>query len=191
MSSWRIKLAVDCVSRGGVIAYPTESVYGLGCLPFDIEAVTRILRLKRRHPKKGLIIVAATFEQLIPYIEISADVPLKDILNTWPGPITWVLPAKKHVPVWLRGIQGGIAVRLSAHPIVQDLCYTAGALVSTSANPEGYQPAKNPAKVRTYFGNRIDYILCGLTGGAAPTMIRHAISGRLLRAGPAQPVDTG
>lgn len=145
-------------------------------------AVARILTLKRRQPDKGLIVVAATVKQLEPLIELTDDVPVDSVMASWPGPVTWVLPAKKEVPVWLRGTRGGIAVRVSSHPIIQELCRSVGLLVSTSANPEGYLPAKNPARVRAYFGNQIDYILTGATSGRAqPTEIRHAISGELIR----------
>lgn len=182
MSPWHIRKASRVVAQGGVIAYPTESVYGLGCCPWEIKAVARILTLKRRQPDKGLIIVAATVKQLEPLIELTDDVPVDSVMASWPGPVTWVLPARKGVPIWLRGTKGGIAVRVSSHPIIQELCQSVGLLVSTSANPEGYLPAKNPARVRAYFGNQIDYILTGSTGDRVePTEIRHAVSGELIR----------
>ncbi|MBF8268364.1 MAG: hypothetical protein HW386_73 [Gammaproteobacteria bacterium] len=182
MSIWHITQASRYLARGGVIAYPTESVYGLGCNPWEAKAVERILTLKQRDPAKGLIVVAATIEQLEPLVDLTSAVPLATIMNTWPGPVTWVLPEKKGVPVWLRGAQGGIAVRVSAHPLVQALCLAAGLLVSTSANPEGYTPAKTANRVRAYFGNQLDYIVPGPTGRAdSPTEIRHAVSGKLLR----------
>ena len=189
MSYWHITQASRHLARGGVIAYPTESVYGLGCNPWDAQAVGRILKLKRRDPNKGLIIVAATIEQLESLIDLSPEVPMATVMSSWPGPVTWVLPVKHSVPVWLRGMQGGIAVRVSALPVVQALCRSTGLLVSSSANPEGYLPAKTAHRVRAYFGNQLDYILPGPTGGSeTPTEIRHAISGRLLRAGRTDPV---
>ena len=182
MSSWHIKLASQFIARGGVIAYPTEAVYGLGCDPWAEQAVTRILALKRRDPSKGLVIVAATFEQLQPLIDLTPAVPVANLMNTWPGPVTWVLPVKKGVPDWLRGSQGGIAVRVSSHPIIQSLCLMSGLLVSTSANPDGYSPAKTARRVRAYFANQLDYILPGPIGSlAAPTEIRDAITGQILR----------
>ena len=182
MSSWHIKLARRCVAGGGVIAYPTESVYGLGCSPWEIKAIQRILSLKRRRPDKGLIVVAATFEQLEPLLELTHAIPLDTVFATWPGPVTWIFPVKAGVSSWLAGTRGGIAVRVSAHPLVRELCLAAGPLVSTSANPEGYPPARNPARVRAYFADRLDYILAGATGGApGPSEIRHALTGRLIR----------
>jgi L-threonylcarbamoyladenylate synthase len=185
LKRWQIKQASLCINRGGVIAYPTEAVYGLGCNPWNQQAVTRILKLKRRDPRKGLIIVAATLAQLAPFIENSPKLPWDNILSTWPGPVTWVLPVKNDVPVWLRGAQGGIAVRVSAYPVVRALCEAAGVLVSTSANPEGHPPARTAARVRAYFGTGVDYILNCPTGGRTePTAIRHAASGMLLRGKP-------
>ena len=182
MSNWHIKLASRCVTSGGIIAYPTESVYGLGCNPWDIAAVRRILALKRRRPDKGLIIVAASVDQLQPFIDTTQAIPWDSVLASWPGPVTWVLPAKKQVPTLLRGVHGGMAVRVSAHPIVQELCQSAGLLVSTSANPEGRSPAKSAFRVRAYFGDGLDYILTGPTGGSpGPTAIRDALSGRVIR----------
>jgi len=183
LSNWQTKLAIHVISRGGVIAYPTESVYGLGCDPNVARAVARILTLKHRDPRKGLIIVAATFTQIEPFIEPTPAETMASVLRSWPGPVTWVLPAKRGIPDWLRGEQGGIAVRISAHPVIQAVCRAVGPLVSTSANPEGYPPAITPARVRAYFHNKLDFILPGPTGGnPAPTEIRHALTGKLLRA---------
>lgn len=177
-------MASRAVALGGVIAYPTEAVYGLGCNPWDIHAVARILTLKRRHPGKGLIVVSASFEQLEPLIDTGNSVPVDSIRAGWPGPITWIFPARKEVPVWLRGSGGGIAVRVTAHALTRELCARTGILVSTSANPEGYLPARDPSRLRAYFGNRIDYILTGKVGGlSAPTEIRDAVTGRVVREG--------
>ena len=170
------------MASGGVIAYPTEAVYGLGCDPFNAAAVARILTLKRRRPHKGLIVVAAEFRQLLPLLNLHQDLPLDQILATWPGPVTWVMPASTRVPHWLRGDRGGIAVRVSAHPLVRELCGLTGALVSTSANPEDRVPARTAARVRAYFANRLDLIVPGTTGGrATPTVIRDAVTGRQIR----------
>ena len=172
------------MAGGGVIAYPTESVYGLGCNPWDITAVKRILALKRRQPDKGLIVVAATFAQVEPLLDLTAAIPWDTVMASWPGPVTWILPAKRHVPTLIRGTRGGLAVRVSAHPVVQDLCRSTGLLISTSANPEGYVPAKSAFRVRAYFGDKIDYILAGATGGSPrPTEIRDASTGRSIRPG--------
>lgn len=184
MGTWRVKCATLTIRKGGVIAYPTEAVYGLGCSPWNGNAVVRILALKRRRMAKGLIVVAANLEQLEPLVDFSSMASLEDVLASWPGPVTWVLPARGGVPVWLTGKHAGIAVRVSAHPLVRSLCDAAGPLVSTSANPEGHPPATSAFRVRAYFGNRIDYIVPGKTGlYKKPTEIRHAGLGAILRNG--------
>jgi len=184
LSFWHIKRATLTVQSEGIIAYPTEAVYGLGCSPWNAQAVARILTLKRRSPEKGLIIVASHIEQLESLVDFSADIPFNAIQTSWPGPVTWVLPARMSVPTWIRGSQEGIAVRVSAHPLVRELCEAAGLLVSTSANPEGYRPAVSAFQVRSYFHNNIDFIVPGHTeSGSRPTEIRHALSGKILRRG--------
>lgn len=172
------------IRSGGVIAYPTEAVYGLGCQPANFIAVKRILNLKNRPCEKGLIIIAASIEQLHPYISL-ADIPRsREILDSWPGPVTWVIPARPGVPDWIRGDSESVAVRVCAHPLTRDLCMFTGPLVSTSANPGGYPPAKTALKVRVYFGRAVDYILPGNIGSyRKPTEIRDAMTGKVLRSG--------
>lgn len=184
MNRWHLYLAARILRRGGIIAYPTEAVYGLGCLPEDREAVFRILRLKNRTAGKGLILVAASTEQLEKYVHYPDVTTRERVLATWPGPLTWLLPAKDTVPGWITGNHGTVAVRVSAHNTISTLCHDLGAIVSTSANPEHMPPAKTPAKVVSYFGNSLDYILLGNTGNLSrPTEIRNAASGAVVRPG--------
>lgn len=184
MSFWHIKCASLSVRSGGVIAYPTEAVYGLGCSPWDASAVARILDLKQRNINKGLIVLAADVSQLDPLVELSSDIVTGSVLATWPGSVTWILPARQQVPTWLTGKQDGIAVRVSAHPVVRRLCKSAGLLVSTSANRANTVPATTPSRVRAYFGNGIDYIVPGAVGPLRkPTEIRHAALNKLVRSG--------
>lgn len=184
MSNWHLNQAVRIILRGGVIAYPTEAVYGLGCLPDDYYAVSRILRLKNRPVEKGLILVAAHVEQLEAYIQFPDESVRRNVLSTWPGPVTWVLPARPEVPIWLRGHHKTIAVRVSDHKVVRSLCEKTGALVSTSANPSNRPPARSALKVRDYFRGSLDYILQANVGSSRkPTEIRDAVSGKILRSG--------
>lgn len=182
MNRWHIRLAARAVKNGGVIAYPTEAVYGLGCSPWDKQAVQKLLRLKRRPANKGLIVVAAHVDQLEPLASFDGIISMPVILATWPGPVTWVLPARKDTPVWLCGGHAGLAVRVSAHPQVRELCEICGPLVSTSANLANTRPALTSLDVRNYFGNDLDYILPGKLGlEHGPSEIRHATSGEILR----------
>jgi L-threonylcarbamoyladenylate synthase len=184
LGKWHISKAALTVRSGGVIAYPTEGVYGLGCSPWYAPAVFRILAFKRRPVRKGLIVIAAHMEQLLTLVEFSGNIDAGELQATWPGPVTWILPAKKHAPYWLTGNHRGIAVRVSDHPGVRALCVRAGPLISTSANPARARPARTPARVRSYFGNRVDYILPGRVGDlTGPTEIRNAITGTLIRSG--------
>ena len=182
MSDIHLNCALRTLNEGGVIAYPTEAVFGLGCYPEDFNPVAKILSLKKRSPGKGLILIAASAEQIAPYVDYPDNEVKKEINATWPGPVTWVLPAKGTVPPWITGYKDTVAVRVSAHPMVQALCIKAGAIVSTSANPSRKIPARNIIKLRSYFGNKIDYILPGNTGNKnLATEIRDAITGDAIR----------
>ena len=182
MNSRHINYALRVLKRGGILAYPTEAVYGIGCSPCFERSVHTILRLKSREISKGLILVGSDFSQFQSMVDIDHLHNKSEILDSWPGPVTWVLPIKSGVPLWLTGKSRGLAVRVSAHPIVRELCDYIGILVSTSANPVGCQPARTASRVRSYFGNKLDYILPGLVGSRLqPTEIRDAISGKILR----------
>ena len=172
------------LKNGGVIAYPTEAVYGLGCLPENRQAVSRILALKGRPVEKGLILVAAFPEQLDRYIIYPDQAVRQRILDTWPGPVTWVLPATPEAPPWITGQHETVAVRVSGHNTVQRLCRETGALVSTSANPSDRPPATKARDVFSYFGQSLDYVLPGRVGPQArPSEIRDALTGAVLRPG--------
>lgn len=182
---WKIKQAANIILCGGIIAYPTEAVYGLGCDPTDMSAVLRLLSLKNRSMEKGLILVASNLEQLDPFITIPAEEIRQKLLQTWPGPVTWVLPAKPEVPQILTGIHNSLAVRVSSHPVIQAICREIDQpLVSTSANRESGSPARSALAVRRIFGQELDYIVHGSVDlSARPTEIRDALSNKLLRAG--------
>lgn len=177
-----LRQAQSVVLRGGIIAYPTEGVYGLGCLPYLGEAVQQILDLKRRSVDKGFILVAASSEQLLPYVVFPDKETQDRVLATWPGPVTWVLPAGKNVPFWITGKYESVAARVSNHPVIQGICNRTGVIISTSANPETCPPARDARKVRFYFNNYVDYVYPGNVGRlSGPTEIRDAMTGDILR----------
>ncbi len=165
------------------MAYPTEAVYGLGCLPENAAGVERILKLKQRDPGMGFILVASDFEQLAEYIAPLSTSELKKLHMSWPGPVTWVVPATDSVPKWLTGGRDTIAVRVSAAPPVVSLCDACGsALVSTSANVSGRPATRTALATRRRFGLDIDFIVPGQVGSeAAPTEIRDLATGKTLR----------
>lgn len=177
--------AALAIRNGGVIAYPTEHCYGLGCDPRHAGAVRRILRLKRRSHRQGLIIVAATLGQLRPWHRLDDDEIPAVVLESWPGPWTWLLPAAHWVPSLLRGEHERIAARVTAHPLTSALCRAAHtALVSTSANRHHRPPARTAARVRREFPRGVDLVVEGALGTLpAPTAIRDALTGALVRAG--------
>lgn len=163
------------------MAYPTEVVWGLGCDPKNGTAIQRILELKQRPWQKGLVVVAASFEQLMPWLQPLTEQQLAQVQATWPGPVSWVLPCKPSVSKWLKGEHSTLAVRVSDHPLVRALCQQAGPLVSTSANPAGREPARSQQEVQQYFMNNLDCILAGEIGGRAkPSEIR-TLDGQRLR----------
>ena len=182
MNNWHIQLAAKAIKNGGVIAYPTEAMYGLGCSPWDEHAIQRLIELKRRPLNKGLIVVAANVGQLDSLVCFDNVKSLKSILDTWPGPVTWILPKQKNAPIALQGSHDGLAVRVSGHSQVQKLCEICGPLVSTSANLVNTRPAHTSLDVRNYFRNRLDYVLPGSLGTeTGPSEIRHGQSGMILR----------
>lgn len=182
---WSLRRAARTLREGGVVAYPTEAVYGLGCDPFNEQAALRLLTIKGRAIAKGLILIAANIDQLRPLLLPLSEETMAPVLASWPGPSTWILPASPRVPIWLTGDSKGIAVRVTAHPLAARLCECFGsALVSTSANPSGRPPARSALQARRALGGRVDYFLSGPTGGnALPSEIRDVRNGRLLRAG--------
>jgi len=171
------------LERGGVIAYATESCYGLGCDPRQRNAVKKILRLKGRPQSKGLILIGADFAQFrrhLAPVDAAVAARFKDY---WPGPYTLLLPAARHCPKWLTGQHAKLAVRVTAHPETARLCRALDmALVSTSANRSGRQPLKTAAACRRAFG-AVVWVLPGRIGRRRrPSTIVDPASGGVLRA---------
>lgn len=185
LSPIHLRHAVSALHGGGVIAYATEAVWGLGCDPWCAEAVERIWSLKRRDPGKGLIVVAADWAQIQPWLQGLAAQDKALLQSSWPGPVTWVVPRPVGCPPWLHGRHDSLALRVSAHPGVRQLCRAfGGPLVSTSANFAGQPPARSLFAVRQRFGDALDYILPSHLGGLdRPTEIRDLLSRRVIRAG--------
>lgn len=169
--------------QGGIIAYPTEAVFGLGCDPFNKTAVNRILQLKNRDVAKGLILIAAAWEQLKPLVTDVPAAKLAAALATWPGPHTWLFPANAKVPAWIKGEHTSVALRVTQHPIAKAICEIfGGPIVSTSANIAHFSPAKTAAEVLAQFPHGIDYIISGEVGSLSnPTPIRDVMTGEIVR----------
>lgn len=178
----KIRQARNIIYAGGIVAHPTEAVYGLACDPANTNAVLSLLALKKRSLEKGLILVASRFDQLEAYVEVTDEIYQK-IATSWPGPHTWLLPAKQGVSQLLTGTHTTLAVRVSAHPVVQALCKECEQpIVSTSANIQSSPPARSALAVRRIFGQNLDLILHGAVDlNASPTEIRVAETGQIIR----------
>lgn len=176
-----IREGARLIQHGEIVAYPTEAVFGLGCDPRNRDAVYALLALKQRPVEKGLILIAASLEQLQPFVTLE-DEWLESVTATWPGPHTWLLPAAPDLPAWINGGQASVACRVTAHPTAKDLCAATGyPLISTSANRAGQPPARSADEVRQFCPG-VEHIVHGKLGGLAqPTPIRDARSGQRLR----------
>jgi L-threonylcarbamoyladenylate synthase len=175
--------AADVLLRGGVIAYPTEGVFGLGCLPDDEAAVRRVVDIKQRDAAKGLILIAADADQLDGWIALPEDAALPEPDPR--RPITWIVPPGPNVMPLLRGEHPTIAVRLTTNPVAKALCDAVDSpLVSTSANLSGAPTARNRYVLRRQLASVVDFIVPGDCGPASgPSEIRDFASGSVLRPG--------
>ena len=183
--------AAGILRSGGVIAYPTEAVYGLGCDPWREAALARLARLKRRPLAKGFILIGATWRHLVPFVRPDWLEWLEGRFGTVPRmsapPVTWLVPARSTVPAGVTGRRFGaaarVAVRVTAHPIAAALCREfGGAIVATSANTAAAPPARRALDTRLRLGRGLDLVVPGPTGGhLRPSAIRDAGSGRTLR----------
>jgi L-threonylcarbamoyladenylate synthase len=180
---WKLREAARCFHQGGILAYPTEAIYGLGCDPLNWYAVQRLLQLKKRPVDKGLILIAANYEQLQPFIKPLPAEKMQKVLESWPGPNTWLLPVADGLPYWLCGRHQTLAVRVTDHPLAAALSLAcASPLVSTSANISNRKPAVNPTQVRDRLAMMADCVIHGSTGDRkAPSIIREAATGTIIR----------
>lgn len=179
--------AVAVLRNGGVIAYPTEGVWGLGCDPFDRAAVERILTLKGRSLRKGLILIGNSVDQFEPWLKGLTQQHRATLAASWPDALTWLVPDNGHSPRWLTGQHDSIALRVPAHPLARELARVFGRpIVSTSANPQGRMAATTQLRARVYFGDRVDFYLPGrVLHPHQPSEIRDLVSGAIIRARPA------
>lgn len=181
LPSLQITEAIEALRLGQVIAYPTEAVYGLGCNPFDAQAVAKLLALKGRDSSKGLILLIAEWAQLYALI---GDLPLSaldNVIESWPGHTTWIFPKSTRIPTWLSGEHDSIAIRMTAHPVAKQLCQM-NPLVSTSANRQGDEPIRSRAVLEQAFLQGLAGVVNGELGAEKqPSAIYDVLSGQRLR----------
>jgi L-threonylcarbamoyladenylate synthase len=175
--------AIQAIKKGGIIAYPTESVYGIGCDPFNQIAVDNLLQLKQRPTSLGLILVASHVQQILPLIQPQHADDLARALKTWPGHFTWVFPKSKIVPTWISGKHPSIAVRVSKHPTIVQLCNKLNApLVSTSANISRHSTLLSIKEIKQTFGAKIQcYLDAPLGSEEKASIITDAHTLKLIR----------
>ncbi len=180
-----IMINAHIILNGGVVAYPTEAVWGLGCDPFNEEAVNAILSLKQRHVSKGLILVASSMEQFTPFLTDISDTQRQQLEDSWPGPFTWLVPNNGSIPKWVSGKHRSVALRVSNHPYVKALCDAVGGpIVSTSANPQGRPAPTHAWQVHHYFHHHrlLDNIAKAQVGSSTkPSTITDLESGKVIR----------
>ena len=181
-----IKAAGYLLREGGVVVYPTETVYGIGCIPSDPDAAQRICELKGR-ADKPLPLICADIIAARKVVEMTPEAE-KLAAKFWPGPLTMVLPAKVKYSMWVQRGAKTLGVRVSPYPIAQKLAKEAGGMiVSTSANISGDEPAKSAGEATKIFGNKVDIILDGGPSPSAESSTVVDLSGEevwLLRKGP-------
>lgn len=177
----------DCIHylrTDKIIAYPTESVFGLGCNPDSKSAVDNLLKLKKRHFKKGFILVASNYSQLIPYIsqhKLSLQ-QKKKMFSYWPGFVTFLVPANPNIPKWITGISNLVAVRVTKHKLVKQICDIFGKpIISTSANISGMEASRSIEEVFKYFGKDFPLLYGNLGNYINPSKIYNIITGEMIR----------
>jgi len=179
----KIHLCAEALVSGNVVAYPTEAVWGLGCNPFNVRAVEQVLALKRRHWKKGLILVAGDISQ-VEFLLQDLPLPKWELLqHSWPGHVSWLIPHNNQIPKIVSGSHATVAVRVSSHPVIQALCHKfGGPIVSTSANPQGFPPATSQVSARRYFKSRGVCFSPGVVGKhSAPSAIKDLTTEKIIR----------
>lgn len=177
------KKLIHHLKHGGLIAYPTESCYGIGCLPTHPHALKKLVRLKKRPQNKGMIVIGHSLAQLQPLLERPSEKTLALLQNEWPAPKTFLLACRRQVLPLLRGKgRSKLAVRVPAHNGARRLCKMLNMpLVSTSCNRAGKRPCKSEREVRKQFGRQV-WVVGGRVGSRkTPSQIIDGESGVRLR----------
>ena len=175
--------AISALRAGGVIACPTEAVWGLSCDPENDAALAHLMRIKERDPAKGVILVAASMEQFRPWLRQLPLAMHAPLAASWPGPNTWLVPDYGLSHGLVRGAHDRVALRVTDHPVMKALCEAfGGPLVSTSANRSGEPPAMSAAEITAIFGDEVAQVVQGELGGnAKPSTIRDLATGKVMR----------
>lgn len=177
-----LEYAEATLRRGGVVAFPTETYYGLAVDPYNHAAVSRVYRLKRRDAAKPLMLLIAEEEQLCGLVKNVPSLYGPLIKKYWPGPLTLIFQAKSTLSCQVTGNSGTVGIRISSHPLAFALAARVGQpITATSANISGQPPANSVGAVAAMFGDNLDYILDGgeTPAGLCSTIV--GIKGRCLK----------
>ena len=182
-----VREAAAVLARGGLVAFPTETFYGLGARALDAVAVHRLVWVKGRPESKPLLVLVDSVAMVE---RVAREIPARArglMQRHWPGPLTLVLPARPELPVEVTAASGTVGVRWSPHPIARALVHELGEPVTApSANPAGQAAPTTARQVGVYFGDRIDLVIDGgpTAGGAPSTVLDVTVDPpRVLRAG--------
>lgn len=188
MITYSVEHAAELLQHGQVLAYPTEAVWGLGCDPMNQDAFQSILELKQRPIEKGVILLASDIEQVETLLAPLESSRQQEIIASWHNRqanergLTWLLPNQNIIPQWITGQHPRVAVRVTNHPLCQQLCRAFGRfIVSTSANPAGLDPAHNQTQAEQYFGASLNYLAGELGQSPLPSRIIDAVTGEIIR----------
>ena len=179
--------AAEAVLRGGVIAFPTDTLYGLGCSLFDVSAVEMVARLKRRDLSLAVISLIPETNQVYGLAAEVGEAAERLMARYWPGPLSLIFRASRMVPARVQGAGGTVALRCPKDTLSQRLLdRIGGPVVSSSANLSGQRPAETAEEVVRIFGNQLDLVIDGgpRHGGVPSTLVD--VTGprpRLLRRG--------
>lgn len=194
----QLAVVSDFLQQGNLLAYPTEAVWGIGCDPFNQQAVAQVLAIKNRPIEKGMILVTADESYIQAFLQPLANSIQQQISQSWQAggnqATTWLLPIphtlKNKIPSWITGRRDTLAIRVIRHPLVAALCATLaktdnnnpfGFLVSTSCNPSGLTPATTLTEATQYFVDRIGYLQGDTLGFSEPSQIKDALTGAIVR----------
>lgn len=181
-SQFAIRLAAHHIRNNGIIIYPTETVYGLGCDPNSYEAVNKLTRLKQREKHSGFLLIAGNIDQLVNYITAPNQQEISRIDSTEEA-TSWVTTASKNTPSWLVSPDGTIGFRITKHIVTRALCdQLSHPIISTSANIKGGRPVSNTLQCHQLFAEEIDYLLTSsITRNERPSVIKRLSTGQQLR----------
>ncbi|ELA09157.1 SUA5/yciO/yrdC-like protein [Moraxella macacae 0408225] len=192
------KQAHDWLNDGKLLAYPTEAVWGLGCDPFNKQAVLDLLKLKNRKVEKGLIVLAPNITSVHDFLQHIPKQKQQVILKSWLAPksqaTTWLFPIPAHLikftPNWITGGQKNLAIRVISHPLISKICQNLispsnpyGFLTSTSCNLSNLSPATTLHTAKSYFSDcqNVAFLQDETLKFNQPSQIRHALTGEIVR----------